>query len=104
MVYEPVELAQDFRTFEFMSPWEGADYPLPGDEKAAVPPVLEVKTTEKPAQTGSGEKTDAKAAEKVADAAPAKKVTRKKAPSAPNPTEDRPARKPRAKRTTGDAE
>ena len=34
VVYEPVELAQDLRTFDFMSPWEGADYILPGDEKA----------------------------------------------------------------------
>jgi NADH-quinone oxidoreductase subunit C len=34
VIYEPVELAQDFRTFDFMSPWEGADYILPGDEKA----------------------------------------------------------------------
>jgi len=34
VVYEPVELAQDFRSFDFMSPWEGADYILPGDEKA----------------------------------------------------------------------
>lgn len=33
--YEPVELAQDFRSFDFMSPWEGADYVLPGDEKGA---------------------------------------------------------------------
>ena len=33
VVYEPVSLAQDFRTFDFMSPWEGADYVLPGDEK-----------------------------------------------------------------------
>ena len=32
--YEPVKLAQDFRSFDFMSPWEGADYVLPGDEKA----------------------------------------------------------------------
>jgi NADH-quinone oxidoreductase subunit C len=31
--YEPVKLAQDFRSFDFMSPWEGADYVLPGDEK-----------------------------------------------------------------------
>jgi NADH-quinone oxidoreductase subunit C len=31
--YEAVELAQDFRSFDFMSPWEGADYVLPGDEK-----------------------------------------------------------------------
>ena len=34
VVYEPVQLAQDLRTFDFMSPWEGADYVLPGDEKA----------------------------------------------------------------------
>ncbi len=34
VVYEPVQLAQDFRTFDFTSPWEGADYTLPGDEKA----------------------------------------------------------------------
>ncbi len=34
VVYEPVELAQDMRTFDFLSPWEGADYVLPGDEKA----------------------------------------------------------------------
>ena len=35
VIYEPVSLAQDFRTFDFMSPWEGAEYILPGDEKAA---------------------------------------------------------------------
>jgi NADH-quinone oxidoreductase subunit C len=34
VMYEPVQLAQDFRSFDFMSPWEGADYILPGDEKA----------------------------------------------------------------------
>jgi NADH-quinone oxidoreductase subunit C len=33
--YEPVKLAQDFRSFDFMSPWEGTDYVLPGDEKGA---------------------------------------------------------------------
>jgi len=32
--YEPVQLAQDFRSFDFLSPWEGTDYVLPGDEKA----------------------------------------------------------------------
>jgi len=37
VVYEPVKLAQDFRTFDFLSPWEGAEYVLPGDEKAAAP-------------------------------------------------------------------
>jgi NADH-quinone oxidoreductase subunit C len=34
VVYEPVELRQEFRNFDFMSPWEGTDYVLPGDEKA----------------------------------------------------------------------
>ncbi|WP_049811811.1 NADH-quinone oxidoreductase subunit C [Sphingomonas sp. UNC305MFCol5.2] len=38
VVYEPVKLAQDFRNFDFMSPWEGAAYVLPGDEKAPPPP------------------------------------------------------------------
>ena len=37
VVYQPVKLAQDFRNFDFMSPWEGAEYILPGDEKAKVP-------------------------------------------------------------------
>ena len=34
VVYEPVRLNQEFRNFDFLSPWEGADYQLPGDEKA----------------------------------------------------------------------
>jgi NADH-quinone oxidoreductase subunit C len=110
VVYQPVELAQDFRRFDFMSPWEGADYVLPGDEKAAqapaTPPVKEVKTTETPAQTGAGAKTDAKAKKKVARGSAAKTanpgsgepVPEKTAidePGAPRPTEDRPAKKPR---------
>lgn len=33
VVYEPVQLTQDYRQFDFMSPWEGANYILPGDEK-----------------------------------------------------------------------
>ncbi|CAD7028639.1 NADH-quinone oxidoreductase subunit C [Pseudorhizobium halotolerans] len=36
VVYEPVELRQEFRSFDFLSPWEGTDYVLPGDEKAKV--------------------------------------------------------------------
>ena len=36
VVYEPVKLAQDFRSFDFLSPWEGTDYVLPGDEKAKI--------------------------------------------------------------------
>jgi NADH-quinone oxidoreductase subunit C len=34
VVYEPVSLPQDFRTFDFLMPWEGPEYRLPGDEKA----------------------------------------------------------------------
>lgn len=34
VVYEPVKLTQEFRNFDFLSPWEGPDYVLPGDEKA----------------------------------------------------------------------
>jgi NADH-quinone oxidoreductase subunit C len=33
VVYEPVRLAQEFRSFDYLSPWEGTDYVLPGDEK-----------------------------------------------------------------------
>ena len=34
VVYEPVKLVQEFRSFDYLSPWEGTDYILPGDEKA----------------------------------------------------------------------
>ncbi|WAJ31091.1 NADH-quinone oxidoreductase subunit C [Antarcticirhabdus aurantiaca] len=34
VVYEPVQLRQEFRQFDFLSPWEGTEYVLPGDEKA----------------------------------------------------------------------
>lgn len=69
VVYEPVKLAQDLRQFDFLSPWEGSDYVLPGDEKASEPPaspkVDTPKSTDKPSDTGAGAKTDAKAAEKT---------------------------------------
>ena len=73
VVYEPVRLAQDFRQFDFLSPWEGADYVLPGDEKAAgvkdgqnpaPPPVATPSTTEKPGQTGGGAAANAAATPK----------------------------------------
>jgi NADH-quinone oxidoreductase subunit C len=38
VVYQPVQLVQEFREFDFMSPWEGAPHILPGDEKAAMAP------------------------------------------------------------------
>jgi NADH-quinone oxidoreductase subunit C len=34
VVYEPVKLVQEFRQFDYLSPWEGTNYVLPGDEKA----------------------------------------------------------------------
>jgi NADH-quinone oxidoreductase subunit C len=37
VVYEPVKLKQEFRSFDFLSPWEGMDNILPGDEKASAP-------------------------------------------------------------------
>ncbi len=37
VVYEPVRLQQEFRSFDFLSPWEGMDKILPGDEKAGEP-------------------------------------------------------------------
>jgi len=49
VVSEPVELPQDMRTFDFLSPWEGTDYVLPGDEKADEPaPVPEEPKDEAP--------------------------------------------------------
>lgn len=92
VVYKPVRLAQDFRQFDFMSPWEGAEYLLPGDEKApqapgaptpaAAPPPLPAspqgqpagatpKVTEKSGDTGAGEPANSKGAEK-SPAAPVK--------------------------------
>ena len=41
VVYEPVKLTQEFRTFDFLSPWEGAAQMLPGDEKAEGPDEAE---------------------------------------------------------------
>ncbi len=49
VVYEPVELPQDMRTFDFLSPWEGSDYVLPGDEKAEEPaPEAQAEEDEAP--------------------------------------------------------
>ena len=83
VVYEPVSLAQDWRSFDFLMPWEGPEYRLPGDEKAkpeepGAPspapapsgptavnpptPAMTPKVTEKPSDTGGGAPAD-KAAE-----------------------------------------
>jgi len=50
VVYEPVELPQDFRNFDFLMPWEGPEYRLPGDEKA----VGEAPGAPSPAPAASG--------------------------------------------------
>jgi NADH-quinone oxidoreductase subunit C len=46
VVYEKVRLAQEFRNFDFLSPWEGPGYLLPGDEKAAQAKAAEAKAAE----------------------------------------------------------
>ena len=52
VVYEPVRLPQDFRSFDFMMPWEGPEYRLPGDEKA----VPQAPGAPSPAPAPGGEK------------------------------------------------
>jgi NADH-quinone oxidoreductase subunit C len=86
VVYEPVDLPQDFRTFDFLMPWQGAEYVLPGDEKAkgeqpgapsSAPapsgpsptnvktPAQTPKTTDSTAQTGGGKPANAQAAKEA---------------------------------------
>jgi len=115
VVYEPVSLAQDFRTFDFLSPWEGAEYVIPGDEKArpeapgaptplkadeiarapvrAKPAGNTPKVTEKPADTGAGEPANAEAAKTTAQKPRARKASPPK-PDAAAATEAPTARKP----------
>jgi len=73
VVYQPVQLAQDFRTFDFLSPWEGAGYVLPGDEKAAVPAggpaVPQAKGAQTPLTADQIQKADTAGAPKQAPAA-----------------------------------
>jgi len=115
VVYEKVELAQDLRQFDFMSPWEGADYVLPGDEKAAAPappatapvhtknytrgepkPDL-TTTTDKPADAVASETANAQAAKPVTASATVVMATATAEPAAPELPENRRAKKPRAK-------
>ena len=93
VVYEPVRLPQDFRSFDFLTPWEGPEYRLPGDEKAegqtpAAPSPApassgrtkveakagpgDPKVTEKPADTGAGAPADAEATKQARKPAAAK--------------------------------
>ena len=52
VIYEPVKLQQDLRTFDFLSPWEGAQYVLPGDEKASMGEAKGAQTPATANQTG----------------------------------------------------
>ncbi len=109
VIYEPVSLPQDFRTFDFLMPWEGPEYRLSGDEKAtaeqpgapstapagAGPAPTNVatsaetpKTTDTPAETGGGKPAD-EAARKEAlksNHAKAEKEVSKDSGGVPNPT------------------
>ena len=99
VVYEPVSLSQDFRDFDFMSPWEGAQYIIPGDEKAqpeapgaptpltsaeinkgaapkASAPPPTPKTTDSTTDTGAGEPANTLAAKPRAPRKPGKPGTR----------------------------
>ena len=80
VVYEPVKLAQDLRSFDFMSPWEGADYTLPGDEKAVqAPPPPAAAPAPAPAAKAADKPKKATASKKaVAPKASVKKPATKK--------------------------
>ncbi|MEO1967803.1 MAG: NADH-quinone oxidoreductase subunit C [Sphingomonadaceae bacterium] len=110
VVYEPVELPQDFRQFDFMSPWEGADYILPGDEKAAeappMPTVDKPKVTEKEGDSGADTKTNDKAADKkpAAKKPVVKKATAKKPAAKKAPAKKAATKKPATKKPVGKGE
>ena len=79
VVYEPVELPQDFRNFDFLMPWEGPEYRLPGDEKAR---AAGARRAEPGAGAERGRKVEAKAtprrqARRQEDRAPAKPRAKK---------------------------
>jgi NADH-quinone oxidoreductase subunit C len=108
VVYEPVALPQDFRTFDFLMPWEGPEYHLPGDEKASPEqagapspapapagsqpqtvktPAETPKTTDTPAETGAGKPGDAQATKEARKprAAKAAKEVSKPGPKTSSP-------------------
>src|SRR3954447_26238655 len=109
VIYEPVSLPQDFRTFDFLMPWEGPQYVLPGDEKATAEaagapspapapnapssenvktPAKTPQTTDTPAQTGAGKPADVQAtkeARKPRASKAAKEVSKPAAGPDPKP-------------------
>jgi len=107
VVYEPVSLPQDFRSFDFLMPWQGPEYVLPGDEKAkgeapgapspapapggpapqnAKTPAETPKTTDSPAQTGGGKPADVEATKQARKPRKAKAASEVSKPSStPDP-------------------
>jgi len=87
VVYSPVELAQDFRNFDFMSPWEGAEYILPGDEKYVAPAPPPAPPAPAPAPAAKAPEPQAKGAPSpiTADDALKAGATRKPKPRARTP-------------------
>ena len=82
VVYEPVKLAQDFRSFDFMSPWEGAEYVLPGDEKAGEKAGLpEAKGAPTPLTATQVQKADTAETAKTPPAASSEPYAKKDAAS-----------------------
>ena len=113
VIYEPVQLPQDFRTFDFLTPWEGPEYVLPGDEKATAEaagapspapapnapstvnpktPAQTPKTTDTPSDTGAGKPGDVQATKE------ARKPRGAKAAKEVSKPEDGPDPKPRGRR------
>ena len=92
VVYEPVNLPQDFRNFDFMSPWEGAQYVLPGDEKAPQP---EAKGAPTPAKADDVVKADTAAAK--GEAAQGKDTKTTNSPAETGAGQPHPGNKPEEK-------
>ena len=105
VVYEPVELTQDLRSFDFMSPWEGADYVLPGDEKAPAPVAAPAPAPAPAPVPAPAPAPAAKTEDAPAKAAPVRKPRAKKAaePATPAAGEEKPKRT-RKKKTDNDGE
>lgn len=91
VVYEPVKLAQDLRSFDFLSPWEGAEYALPGDEKALLP---EAKGANTPLSADAIVKADANATPAIAPKGDEKVTETVKDTGTGGPKGDEPLTKP----------
>jgi NADH-quinone oxidoreductase subunit C len=116
VVYEPVSLPQDFRTFDFLMPWEGPEYRLPGDEKATAEgagapspapapnapstvnpktPAETPKTTDSTTQTGGGAPADKQATRDARKPRAAKAASEVSKPSSVEAVKPKPRGRPR---------